>query len=147
MRDVRFVWMVLLVLVVTAGWAQAQDRTPVPAGQALTAEWSHDGANVAGFRCVVDGTEVASVAASARSCSVPAQADGDHTLVVEAHNQFGKASMTVPFVAGRPPGAPSNPRIRVETTTAMTIEIPPDGVPRVVHLETQSHATRVAASQ
>jgi hypothetical protein len=98
---------------------------PVAAGQAFTVAFDHDGQNVSGFRCFVDGKPAgADLASTARQCSIPGQTAGAHTVTVVAFNAFapnGVSSAPLTVTAGTAPTAPSNLRI------SMNIAIKADG--------------------
>jgi hypothetical protein len=100
---------------------------PVQAGQAFTVAFDHDGQNVTGFQCNVDGKPLGSVlAATARACAIPGQAVGVHTVTVTSINAFNTAtSPALTATAGTGPTAPSN--LRLSVTQVTTIEVLPDG--------------------
>jgi predicted phage tail protein len=96
---------------------------PVAAGQAFTVAFDHDGQNVTGFQCNVDGKPAGAVlATTARTCAIPGQSSGAHAVTVTAINAFGSAtSPALTVTAGTAPTAPSNLRI------SMTVAINADG--------------------
>jgi hypothetical protein len=89
---------------------------PVPAGQPFNVDFDHDGQNVTGFQCVLDGKPLGAVLpATARRCAIAGLAAGPHTVAVEAVNAFGAtASQPLSATAGTAPQAPTNLRIVVQ---------------------------------
>ena len=111
---------IALALSATTVYAQTN---PVPVSQPFTVAFDHDGLNVAGFQCYIDGNPSgALLPATSRGCAIPGLATGSHTIGVAAVNMFGTASSpSFTVTAGSPPSAPSNLRL------SMTIAVKPDG--------------------
>jgi hypothetical protein len=89
---------------------------PVPAGQPFTVGFDHAGTNVTGFQCYADGKPSGAVlAVAARSCVIPGQTAGVHTVAVEARNAFGSTkSPDLTVTAGTAPASPTNLRVTVD---------------------------------
>ena len=120
----------LVTVAVLIGSAQpvTAQTTAVPANTAFQLQFAHDGVNVTGYRCYVDGKPAgADLPASARvggtvTCTVPGQSVGAHTVQAAAFNTFGETrSATLAFTTGTPPAAPTNLQI------VLQIAILPDG--------------------
>lgn len=116
---VVFLSLVCLLLSVPA----LAQTNPVPASQPFTVAFDHDGVNVTGFQCVLDGKPLGAVLPSTgRACAIPGLAVGPHTIVVESVNAFGKTgSPSLTATAGVPPNGPTNLRIVVQ------VAVLPDG--------------------
>jgi hypothetical protein len=110
-----------LVVVLIASQAFAQTN-PVPVSQPFQVQYDHDGLNVTGFQCGLDGKPLGGVLGStARACGIPGLSAGQHTITVEAINAFGRtASVPVTATAGTPPNAPTN--LRISFTVAVTAD-------------------------
>ncbi len=113
MRIRIIVLVAALSALATSAFAQTN---PVAAGSAFNVAYDHDGQNVTGFQCTVDGLPSGAVlSAAARTCAIPGQTAGTHTVRVEAINAFGRAaSAPLTVTAGSGPSAPTNLRVVVQ---------------------------------
>jgi hypothetical protein len=126
----------LLIAVVSlllyAAPAVAQTN-PIPASQPFTVGFDHDGQNVTGFQCVLDGKPLGSVLpVTSRVCAIPGQPQGTHSIVVEGINAFGRTgSSALTATAGVPPSAPTNLRIQ------MTVAVKADGTAELLAMHVE----------
>src|SRR5262245_3951224 len=107
----------LLACVCMASVVSAQ--TQIPAGQAATVTFAHDGIATDGYRVKVDGTAGPNLPASQRvngvvTTTIQGQSAGGHSLVACAFNVGGETcTPPVLFTAVASPSAPTNLQIVV----------------------------------
>lgn len=114
--------LIAIALLVASVPVSAQTNT-VPAGQVFNVAFDHNGQDVTGFQCYVDGKAVGDLlAVTARRCVIPGQSAGTHAVTVEAINSSAKA-MSAPLTATAvtPPPTPQPPtNLRIEIQVAVS---------------------------
>lgn len=105
----------------------AQTQT-VRANTPLKATFSPSPDAVTGYRCFLNGKQIAEVPATARECELGSVTPGDYLAEVLAFNQFGESpKVGASFTAGVPPGPPSGVEVEVVTTAVFRVQPNPDG--------------------